>query len=206
VPVDLVSLLAPAHSALVLMECQEGVIGEHARLGDLAKAVERRGTIPAITRVLAAARAARVPVFHCHMARRPDGAGATVNCRLLAAARKSAAPLLLGSPQQASVAALAPHEDEWVVTRWHGLTPFHGTELDALLRNCGVRTLVATGVSVNVGILGLALEAVNAGHQVVIPREAVAGTPDAYVDAVMEHTLGLLATITSVADVERIWS
>ena len=93
-----------------------------------------------------------------------------------------------------------------MVTRFHGLTPFDGTELDALLRNLGVRTVVATGVSVNVGILGLTLEAVNAGYQVVIPRDAVTGTPDEYVEAVFEHTLRLLATITTAGRVEEAWA
>ena len=205
-PVDLPALLSPAHSALLMMECQEGVIGAGAHLGQLAQAVARHGTVAQIARVLGAARRARVPVFHCLMAQRADRAGAVANCRLLALGRKGAATLLLGSPQQAPVAPLTPLEGEWVVNRYHGLTPFHGTELDQLLRNIGVRTVVATGVSVNVGIFGLTLEAVNAGYQVVIPREAVAGTPDDYVDAVLQHTLGLLATITRVDDVERIWS
>ena len=140
------------------------------------------------------------------MARRPDGGGGAANCLLLAATRKSDRPLVPGSPQQAPVAALAPAEGEWVVTRFHGVSPFHGTELDALLRNLGVRTVVATGVSVNIGILGLAIEAVNAGYQVVIPREAVAGTPGEYVAAVMEHTLRLLATLAPVDRVVGVWS
>jgi len=206
VPVDLGALLEPSHAALLLMECQEGIIGEGGTLSALAEAVRRNGTVPQIARVLAAARARGVPVFHCLMARRPDGAGAAANCLLLAATRKSARPLLPGSPQQAPVAALAPADGEWVVTRWHGVTPFHGTELDALLRNLGVRTVVATGVSVNIGILGLVLEAVNAGYQVVIPTEAVTGTPDEYVAAVMEHTLRLLATLAPVDRVVGVWS
>jgi biuret amidohydrolase len=69
-----------------------------------------------------------------------------------------------------------------------------------------VRTVVATGVSVNVGIMGLVIEAVNAGYQVVIPREAVAGAPDEYVAAVMEHTLRLLATLAPVDQVVGVWS
>ena len=205
-PVDLPALLAPGRSALLLMECQEGVIGAGAHLGALAQAVARHGTVDQIARVLSAARRMRVPVFHCLMVQRADRAGSTANCRLLALGRKGAPTLLRGTPAQAPVAALTPADGEWVVDRHHGLTPFHATELDQLLRNLGVRTVVATGVSVNVGILGLALEAVNAGYQVVIPREAVTGTPDDYVDAVLQHTLGLLATITSVTDVERIWS
>ena len=46
---------------------------------------------------------------------------------------------------------------------------------------------------------------VNAGYQVVIPREAVAGTPDDYVAAVLDNTLRLLATIVPVADVVAAW-
>lgn len=206
-PVDLPALLAPDRTALLMMECQEGIIGGGSgRLSALGEAVQRHGTVAQIARVLGAARRARVPVFHCTMSRRPDGAGAVVNCLLLAAARKGGAPLLPGSPQQAVVAPLTPVDGDWVVTRHHGITPFHGTELDALLRNLGVRTVVATGVSVNVGVLGLTIDAVNAGYQVVIPREAVAGTPDEYVDAVMEHTLRLLATIVPVDQVVGAWA
>ena len=204
-PLDLAALLAPAQSALLMMECQEGVVGSGGKLGALADAVGRHGTIAQIARVLAAARRARAHVFHCTISRRADGGGAAANCRLLAATRKSPLPLVPGSPQQAIVAPLGPADGEWVVTRFHGLTPFHATELDQLLRNLGVRTVVATGVSVNVGILGLTLEAVDAGYQVVIPREAVAGTPDDYVESVFEHTLGLLATVTTVARVEEVW-
>jgi nicotinamidase-related amidase len=205
-PVDLKALLAPSHAALLMMECQEGIIGERSSLGALGEAVRRHGTIGQIARVLHAARAAKVPVFHCTMGRREDGGGAVVNCLLLAATKKSSGPgLLPGSPQWAPVKELAPVETDYVLTRFHGISPFHGTELDQLLRNLGVRTVVATGVSVNVGVLAMTVEAVNAGYQVVVPREAVTGTPDEYVTAVMENTLRLLATIAPVADVVAAW-
>jgi nicotinamidase-related amidase len=203
---DLKTLLDPTRSALLMMECQEGIVGERAALGALGEAVRRHGTIAAVARVLHAARGARVPVFHCTVARRPDGGGAAVNCRLLAATRRSPGPgLVPGSPQWAPVGALAPIDSDYVLTRHHGLSPFHGTELDQLLRNLGTRTVVATGVSVNVGVLGMAIEAVNAGYQVVIPRDAVTGTPDEYVEAVMAHTLHLLATLTTADDVVAAW-
>ena len=204
-PIDVQALLEPSRAAFLMMECQEGIIGGGGRLGALAEAVDRHGTVAHIARLLHAARQARVPVVHCTMSRRADGGGAVANCLLLAASRKGT-PLLPGSPEQAVVAPLAPVDGDYVLTRFHGVTPFHGTELDALLRNLGVRTVVATGVSVNVGILGLTIEAVNAGYQVVIPREAVTGTPDEYVDGVFEHTLRLLATITTVGRVTEAWA
>lgn len=204
-PVDLKELLVPKRCALLLMECQEGIIGAGGgRLGALGEAVARHGTVEQISRVLAAARAASVPVFYLTIARRADSAGATANCLLLALGRKGT-PLLPGSPQHAVVGPLAPRDGDFIVNRFHGVTPFHGTELDQLLRNLGVSTLIATGVSVNVGITGLTIEAVNCGYQVVIPREAVTGTPDDYVESVFEHTLRLLATVTTVDQVVQAW-
>ena len=131
---------------------------------------------------------------------------ATLTCLLLAATRKSGGPgLLPGSPQWAPVKELTPVDGDYVLMHYHGISPFHETELDQLLRNLGVKTVVATGVSVNVGIPALTIEAVNAGYQVVIPREAVTGTPDEYVAAMMQHTLRLLATIAPVDDVVAAW-
>src|SRR5262245_59220598 len=125
-PVDLESLLRPGQAALLMMECQEGIIGASAAgLGALGEAVKRHGTVGQIARVLHAARAARVPVFHCTMGRRPDGGGAVVNCLLLAATKKSSGPgLLPGSPQWAPVAELTPVEGDYVLTRFHGISPF----------------------------------------------------------------------------------
>ena len=203
-PIDLPQLLAPSQTAVLVMECQEGIVGDSATLGALGEAVRRHGTIGQIARVLDAARAARVPVFYLTVARRPDSAGAAANCLLLALGRKGE-PLLLGSPRQAVVAELAPRDGDWIVNRYHGVTPFHAGELDQLLRNLGVRTVVATGVSVNIGITGLTIEAVNAGYQVVIPRQAVTGTPDEYVEAVFANTLRMLATVADVDDVLATW-
>src|SRR5262245_18853908 len=76
-PLDLGALLDPSRSALLLMECQEGVIGEGGKLSALAEAVKRHGTIAQIGRVLAAARAKAVPVFHARTAAAPSP---TVSC------------------------------------------------------------------------------------------------------------------------------
>lgn len=205
-PVDLNALLDRRRAALLVMECQEGIIGAgSAAFNALAEAVEKHGTVNAIGRLIAAARAAGVPVFYLNASRRADSSGSAANCLLLALGRKGE-PLVPGSPRHNVVAALAPAASDFVINRFHGVTPFHGTELDSLLRNLGVRTVVASGVSVNVGITGLTIEAVNCGYQVVLPRDAVAGTPDDYVDAAVQNTLKLLATVTRVNDVVAAWT
>jgi nicotinamidase-related amidase len=206
VPVDVDALIDPKHAALLVMECQEGVIGAAtAGFNALAEAVHKHDMIGAVAKLIAAARGAGVPIFYLNASRRADSAGSTANCLLLALGRKGE-PLVPGSARHHVVDALAPQPADFVVNRFHGVTPFHGTELDSLLRNLGVRTVVATGVSVNVGITGLTLEAVNCGYQVVLPRDAVAGTPDDYVEAVFQNTLRLLATVSRSDDIVAAWN
>jgi nicotinamidase-related amidase len=92
-----------------------------------------------------------------------------------------------------------------VLARFHGLGPMTGTQLDSILRNLGATTIVGVGVSVNVGMTNLALDAVNRGYQMVMPRDAVAGVPAEYANAVIDNTLSLIATITTTDDVLAAW-
>ena len=55
------------------------------------------------------------------------------------------------------------------------------------------------------GNLNFVMDAVNLGYRFVLPRDAVAGVPPSYADAVIENTLSLLATVTTTDDVLRSW-
>ena len=101
---------------------------------------------------------------------------------------------------------LGPDPADVVLNRLHGIGPMSGTDLDPILRNLGITTVVATGVSVNVAITNLVMDAVNLGYQVVLPRDAVAGVPSTYADAVIDGTLSLLATITTVDALVDAWT
>jgi nicotinamidase-related amidase len=204
VAVDLARLLDPAHAALVANECQRGVIGDRSLLPELAEAAAP--IVPNIARLAAAARAAGVAVVHTTAVRRADGRGANANARLFMATRRSGRAVVPGSPEAEVVPEIGVAEADLVLPRLHGLSPMHATELDPVLRNLGVRTVVAVGVSVNVALTNLVFDAVNAGYQVVVPRDAVAGLPAEYVEAVFAHTLGLLATLTTTAEVVAAWA
>ena len=90
--------------------------------------------------------------------------------------------------------------------RLHGLTPFTGTSLDRVLRNMDIDTVVAIGNSLNIGVLGLVLSAVDLGYQVVVPRDAVAAVPVEYGEPVFANTISLLATVVSSDDLVATWA
>ncbi len=201
---ELAVLVASGHTALVTVEVQSGVVGERSLLPPLAAAVAAGGVLERIAGMCRAARAVGVPVLHCTAETRPDGLGGNRNARLFGLARRAGTPPA-GSGIFDVHPAVGVEPADFVLPRLHGLSPMAGTSLDAILRNLGVTTIVATGVSVNVALLGLAFDAVNRGYQLVLARDATAGIGDEYVDAVYANTLSLLATITTSDAVVEAW-
>jgi nicotinamidase-related amidase len=201
---DLGELVRPEHTVLVTQECQNGVLGERAVFPQLAE-IARASVVPNAARLAKSARAAGVPVLHCVAMRRPDGLGSNTNAKLFSAARKAPVSLEPGTAAVEVIEEIGVEDGDLVLSRLHGIGPMWGTDLDPVLRNLGVRTVVAVGVSVNVGLTNLVMDAVNAGYQVVVPRDAVAGVPPDYADAVIDNTLSLLATVVTTEQIVGVW-
>jgi nicotinamidase-related amidase len=193
-----------AHSALITSECQNGVIGPVAALPQLAEAAATT-VLPNGAKLCAAARAAGVPVLHCTAGRRADGRGSNTNARLFMAMRKAPRPIELGDTATQVVDNFDVQPEDFVLSRMHGLSPMAGTDLDPILRNLGVNSLVIAGVSVNVAIPNLVMDAVNLGYRVVVARDAVAGVPAAYAEQVLDNTLSLIAELMPAEAVIAEW-
>ncbi|MGE2721197.1 cysteine hydrolase [Mycolicibacterium celeriflavum] len=197
-------LVNPATTALVTQECQGGVIGPQAGLPMLAEEA-RREAIPNIARLLDAARAAGVSVVHCLIQKRPDNRGSNTNARLFMAGKSFAADLTPGSPGASVLPELNQAPSDIVLTRLHGVGPMTGTDLDSVLRNLNIKTIVGVGVSVNIAIPNFVMDAVNRSYQFVLPRDAVSGYPREYAESVIDNSLALLATVTTTDDVIQAW-
>lgn len=192
-------------TAVVTSELQRGVVLEPAVFPALAEQVADEGLLGRLEVLLAAARGSGVPVLHGVAHRLADGRGANTNARLFAAAARAGVTLEPGSEAAEIVPSLRA-EDDLVSGRLHGLGPFAGTDLDALLRNLRIQTVVVVGVSVNVAVTNLVMDLVNGGYEVVLPTDGVTGIPRSFVDQMIVHTLSLLATVTTCDDLVQRWS
>ena len=205
-PVDLTDLLDPLTTAVVTSECQNGVLGPQSQLPELAAVASERA-VPNISRLVHGAHVAGVQVVHCVFWRRADMKGGNTNGRLFAAmAKMGALTMEPGDELAMPVPELHLAPDDIVLGRYHGIDPIGGTDLDPVLRNLGIRTVVVTGISVNVALLGLSIGLVNTGYQVVIPRDAVAGVPVEYAELLLDNTYRMLANITTTDEVLAAWS
>ncbi len=201
----LAALVAPAHTALLTVECQRGVVGPGSALPQLAVAVRADGTLTRVAALVAAARAAGAAVLHAVAERRADGRAASRNAPLFRAAERRPVRQLAGTPATELADELTVTASDLVVRRLHGLSPLAGTEVDALLRNLGVRTVIVTGVSLNIAVPNAVFDAVNHGYTAVVPADAVAGVPADYAAAVLRHTLALVATVTTTEALLASW-
>ena len=203
---SLTDLLDPATTAVVTVEMQRGIIGDLTAINPLKEVADRKQIVPATVRLLQAARASGIRVVHATVCLRADRAGLTVNNRMMAISVKNPDQVLEGSDSARLLPELGPEPVDIVCNRIHGLTPFTGTELDPILRNLGVRTIVPVGVSVNEALLGTCISAADLGYRIVLPTDAIAGVPEEYADAVVGNTLALLANLATVDQVIDVWA
>jgi biuret amidohydrolase len=206
----LLEMIRPETTVVVTMELQKGIVGDEAILPALPIAVREAGLLEAAGAVCSAARSIGVRVVHATMRERPDGAGQAINCKIFAIGAKRRAemgysPIDNDRPGAELADELNVQPADIEVARMHGMTPFTGTELDAVIRNLGTRTIVLMGVSLNLGIIGAALSAVDLGYQVIVVRDAVVGIPKEYGEAVLNNSLSMIATIITSQELIDAW-
>ncbi len=198
-------LVQPGRAALLTMEMQRGVVGDLSALRALADVIAEQGVPGRLGGLLEAARRVEVPVIHCKAAFRPDRRGSYRNVPMVNALLKNPEHMLLGEPSTDVIPELGPAPTDLDTVRLHGMSPFAGTDLDPKLRSLGVDTVIATGVSLNVGILGLVIESLNYGYNVVLVTDCVGGYPVAYGEQVLEHSLARITTQTTAEALKKIW-
>ncbi|MER6618105.1 cysteine hydrolase [Streptomyces xantholiticus] len=192
-------------TALLTVECQQGVVGKHSALPELAAQASSSGVLRNVARLVAAAHDAGVQVLHAVAERRPDGRGSNRNARLFRAAERLPVQQHTGSQAVRVAPPIDVAPEDLVVRRLHGLSPLAGTGVDPLLRNLGCRTIVVTGVSANVAVPGAVFDAVNLGYTAVVVADAIAGVPAEYTPAMIRNTLALVATIATTDEVVSCW-
>lgn len=201
---SLAELVEPSGTAVLVQELQNGVVGPDGLFTGLVEACEEVGVVENTAALARAARAVEVPVVHATAENLPGDFGVNHNARLFGAARAAGGHNRPGTDSVQPVAEV--HEaGDVVMPRYHGLSPLTGAQLDSLLRNEGITTLVVAGVSLNVAIPNVVFDAVNRSYQVVVVTDAVAGTPVAYGEAVVANTLAVVATLATTADVVAAW-
>jgi nicotinamidase-related amidase len=202
------TVLNPGRVAVLFSEVQRGVVGDltnHFRgLADIAEEV---GVLRNGARLADAARARGAPVVHCLASGAPGQFGQSRNIPLLMGlARRAQAAGWVYNPEADTPCPEVWRDGDVVASRVHGMGPMADSALDQRLRNAGITTVIVAGVSLNVAATSLTLDCANRGYQVIVAKDAVAGIPREYGEAVLTNSLAMVATLASVDDIIAAWA
>ena len=173
--------------AVVVVDFIEGFTNPASAL-----ACDADAAIATTRQLLDAARAAGVPVIFTTVCYRDDD---LERAAMFVAKAPALATLRPGSGWVEVDPRLAPRTEEPVLVKLFA-SAFFGTHLDEMLRKAGCDTVVVTGASTSGCVRATAVDAVQYGYRVLVPREGVA---DRAVDA-LQYGYRVLVPREGVAD------
>jgi len=119
--------------------------------------------------LLARARQKGVPVIYTQVLYHPSGADGGLFVQKIPSLRA----LIKGEPLAEIVPELTPTLDDVVIVKQYA-SAFFGTSLAAMLTSMGVDTVILTGCSTSGCIRASAVDGMQHGFRVIVPRECVA--------------------------------
>lgn len=201
---------AASRSAIVSIDMHEGHLSESPDCP--CPAPRARGIVAPIDTFHRLARARGVPVIHVRTVLRKSGVD---DVRGKVAAWRLVFPLLVGAIPNAAEHALEGSrwttlrtevaDQDLLVETKKRLSAFYPTDLDFLLRNMDVRTVVLDGGFTDCCVLNAAFDASNRDYRVVVLRDLVRGTNAEMEEAALKMVSLHLGLVMDSADLLAAW-
>ncbi|MEV0359845.1 cysteine hydrolase [Nocardia sp. NPDC050697] len=170
----------PGRTALLVIDMQRDFLLPGGFGASLGNDVEQlRGVIPPLARLMAAARAAGLPVIHTREGHLPDLSDCPpAKIRRGTPSQRIGDPgafgriLIRGEYGHDIVDELAPIDGEVVIDK-PGKGAFYATELGAVLERLGITSLLVTGVTTEVCVHTTVREANDRGYECLVVADCV---------------------------------
>ena len=190
---ELSELVAPAHTALLLIDMQRDFVEPDGFFGSLGIDLTMyKETRPRLAALLEAARRHGVLIVHVQNTALPNRmsdspAQIRFNLRMHESARRGGPPLrytVPGTPGHEFIGELAPLPGELVVRKYRS-SAFWGTNMELLLRSNGIQAVVVGGCTTEGCVESTARDAMFCDHYVVIADDCVGSDDKEQHDASM---------------------
>jgi nicotinamidase-related amidase len=183
----------PAHTALLSMDCQTGIISIYAK--------DNKDTFLArAASVLNHARASGITIIHIQVGFRPGLPEVSPRNILFGPIKSSAQhQKLFQAPLGAIPSVIAPKEGEIVITK-HRISAFHGTDLAMILRANEIDTLVLYGIATSGVVLSTLLEAADADFRLAVIKDCCVDLDSQVHDCLIDKFFPSRATVLSARE------
>jgi nicotinamidase-related amidase len=178
--------LDPQSAALLVMDCQKGVV-------DVVPGSDR--IFKQAGRVVAAARAAQIPVIHVGLGFRPGYPEIHPRHPIFGMVRQTGR-FLQGSESAGFHESVEPLAGEIIVYK-HRVSAFSGNDLEMILRSQSIRTLVLIGIATSGIVLSTLRQAADMDFPCVVIRDCCADGDDEVHRVLTEKVFPRQATVVS---------
>jgi nicotinamidase-related amidase len=183
----------PAHTAVLSMDCQTGIVSVYTR-------EDKDAFLVRVSSALNHARATKMTVIHVQVGFRP-GLPEVSSRNLLFSTIKSSVQhqKLFEGALGAIPAAIAPKEGEIVVTK-HRVSAFSGTDLAMILRANDIDTLVLFGIATSGVVLSTLLEAADDDFRLAVIKDCCADLDSNLQDCLINRFFPSRAAVLSAQE------
>lgn len=147
---------AHAHTALLVMDMQAGIVSRYTQEGDFLAPVRT---------AIGAARAAALPVIYVVIGFRPGYPEVSARNKSFSAIKQQ--PSALTAPAMEIHPAIAPQSTDIVVTK-RRVSAFSGSDLEVVLRGQDISHLVLCGIATSGVVLSTLREAADKDYQLTV--------------------------------------
>ncbi|MBI2954396.1 MAG: cysteine hydrolase [Chloroflexi bacterium] len=195
----------PKHAAVLVIDmqrdfcCSDGLMGKNGVNVSLMQEM-----VPTLARFIQAARVARVPIIFIRMLSNDWVNSLPSVARLYRLGREQSGFPVCENTPGFEFYELFPEPEDCVVTKYR-YSAFIGTNLDMILRNKGIITVITTGVLTNVCVESTAREAFMNGYYVVFPDDCSATTSEEEHRATLSNIRKYFGIVASSKDLIDIW-
>jgi len=201
---DLTRIIAPPHTAVVVIDMQNDFCDEKGSLGQRGIDIKRsRAVIPRLKKLLDGARQKKIPVVLIRLVRTEENTSAPMR-ELGHRHGKTWNTCLQGSWGAELIPELSPQPGDIVIEKARH-SAFIGTDLETRLRGMGIKTLIVTGVTTNVCVEATTRHGFMLDFYIIIPGDLVAcsrrGLQKRTLDFI-DHNLGI---VTSQKEILQRW-
>lgn len=193
-------IIDPHHTALLAMDFENDIVHEEGAFKDFgfAQMVKDNDVLHKTSQLLAVARNASVTVIYVSVKFRPGYPERPANAGLWEGLHETNA-LIEGTWGAEIHSAVTPLKGEPVVTK-RGVSAFMASDLEPILKNKRIGTVILAGVATNFVVEGTAREASDRGYRVLVVGDCCASVSQEAHTAALTVALPFLATVTTLEE------
>jgi nicotinamidase-related amidase len=185
--------IRPAHTAVLSMDCQAGIVSIYTREDKGAFLVRAKS-------VLDHARASGMTIIHIQVGFRPGLPEISSRNALFSPIKSSEQhQQLFRDPLGAIPDTIRPHENEIVITK-HRISAFTGTDLAMILRAKDIDTLVLYGIATSGVVLSTLIEAADADYRLAVIGDCCADLDLQLHDCLLQRFFPTRGSVFSAED------